>query len=82
MAINNGNNRRIETAYGKRRVSNIWGNKEFNYQRMLLKSQGNQKRPTANTNFRNEQRRKSAGKSPTVTDKFKTHNNSDLVLST
>ena len=42
MAINNGENRRVETAYGKRRVSNnIWGNKEFNYQRMLLKSQGN-----------------------------------------
>ena len=31
MAINNGDNRRIETAYGKRRVSNIWGNKEFYY---------------------------------------------------
>ena len=31
MAINNGENRRIETAYGKRRVSNIWGNKEFYY---------------------------------------------------
>ena len=31
MAINNSDNRRIETAYGKRRISNIWGNKEFNY---------------------------------------------------
>ena len=31
MAINNGENRRIETAYGKRRISNIWGNKEFYY---------------------------------------------------
>ena len=38
MAINNGDNRRIETAYGKRRTSNIWGNKVFNYHRMLLKS--------------------------------------------
>ena len=41
MAINNADNsRRIETAYGRRRISNIWGDKEFNYQRMLLRSQG------------------------------------------
>ena len=82
MAINNGENRRIETAYGKRRVSNIWGNKEFNYQRMLLKTQGNQKRPISKANFRNDQTKKSAGKSPTVTEKLKASNVSDFVLST
>ena len=72
MAINNADNsRRIETAYGRRRMSNIWGDKEFNYQRMLLRSQGTQKRSYINTNFRNEQRKKSSVKSPKVTDKFK-----------